>query len=118
MKVSKVSFIADKQAQQTSTPETSNYVLQRPSACSLLCCAQHPTSAVAAVSPGLVATEQQPRSSLGVCSELTAKKGRLLLWMSKTISLIEINLKLDADNLRLMNSAMISYVSSFPGIQP
>ena len=101
MKVSKVSFSAAKQAQQNSTPVTSIMCLQltRHSTSSLLCCVQHPTSAVAAAQPGRLWAAA--RSSLRACSELTAnfsaKKGWWLLWMSKTFSFTEKNLKLDQE---------------------
>ena len=80
----------------------------------LFCVQQHPTSEVAAAPPRAI--EQPPHSSLRVGSELTAKKGSLLLWMSKTCSLTETDLKLTQRvqiNLRLMNSTVISYVNSF-----
>ena len=88
-------FLAD-----ISTPVTSIKCLQGPP--------RPPCSAVRSArrlplqQRRLVATEQQPRSSLRACSELTAKKLWWLLWMSKTFSLTEINLELNLEiNLEL-----------------
>ena len=88
-------------------------MLTRPSTSSLFCCAQHQTSTVAAAPPG------RHSSSLRANSEPTAKKLWWLLWMRKTFSLTETNLKLNLECLKiyLMNSTMTSYVNSFPGIQ-
>ena len=66
----------------------------------------------------MVATEQQPRSSLRACNELTAKEGWWLHYFGwvKHFPSQKRNWSWIRNNLRLMNSAMISYVNSFPRI--
>ena len=83
LKVSEVSLIADKQARQISTPVTSNVVHQALQVLPTLLCAATPD--VCRRSRAF-AIEQQPRSNHRAGSELTAKKGSLLLWMSKLCS--------------------------------
>ena len=123
LKVSKVSILADKQAKLILMPVSFIMCLQglpRPP-----CSAVHSTQRLQSQQRCLVATQQQPHSSLTECSELTAKDQWWLLGMSKTFSLTETNLKLNQDYFKInefnhdficefisRNSAMISHHSS------
>ena len=115
--VSKVFFIADKQARQILMLVTSIMCLKSPSS--------PPHFAVCSSTRSLpwqqrwpVATEQQQHSSLNSGSELTAKKGSLLLWMSKICFLTQTDLKLNPDQFKINEYNHVTYVNSFIGIQP
>ena len=94
-------------------------MLTLPSTSSLLCCAQLPTFAVAAAPPGrhwATATQQQ-LSSLKAVSWLQRRGDDYFGWVKHFPSLKQIWSWI-WNNLRLMNLTMISYVNSFPRIQP
>ena len=115
-------FLADK-AQLILTPVTSIMCLQGPPRPP--CSAVRSTRRLPSQQRRLVATEQQPRSSLRAYSELTAKKLWWLFSMSKAFSLTEINLELNPEYFKtnkfnhdfickfiFRNSAIISRYSS------